>query len=514
MYRLALEIHDDIYSAMKKIRAVEDTSVELEIPERSVLLENILNLKLLKKESEKIQKSLNLITFDRLGQSLINMLEEEEGGFLHGGFVSKDLSYDEVKSSGSKEKFTPFAFVVGRLKGSLPKFRFSGSKRYYALTLVAILILGTLFLYTQRAHKAEVKIITESQPLTKSITVKVSKDVASNAETRILSGIGVETSITETSSTVATGERLVGEKAKGKAKIFNKTIAEQVFKKGQILIYSDNNKDYKYSLDSSVTVPARTDGPLPGDPITLGEIEVSITAMDIGTAYNIDSDKSLDVDGYKSSEFTSATSEKITGGKSSTVKVVADADLKKLSDLVLKTIQDEAQKSLETKLPSSQKFIAGSQKVTVATQNYSAKVGDQKDILELTETAAITGLAYLQDEMNLLLSKVSQNLIPSGFEISDKEREVNVEILGNTDNSILSPVQADLQVTLKSFVVPVIDVDKIKTSLAGKSIRDAEVVLGKLSSVRTYSIKIVPNLILFGKVPSNKNNISIQVVRE
>ena len=174
MYKLTLEIHDDIYSAMKKIRAVEDTSLELEIPERSVLLENIVNLKLLKKECEKMQKTLNFITFDRLGQSLINMLEEEEGGFLHGGFVSKDLSYDEVKSSGTK----------GR-KVSLPKLHLPKFPRVRGLAgaLVVVLILGVLFLYTQRAHKAEVKIITESQPLTKSITVKVSKDVASNAET-------------------------------------------------------------------------------------------------------------------------------------------------------------------------------------------------------------------------------------------------------------------------------------------------------------------------------------------
>ena len=188
--------------------------------------------------------------------------------------------------------------------------------------------------------------------------------------------------------------------------------------------------------------------------------------------------------------------------------------MKKLSDLVLKTIQDEAQKNLETKLSGGQKFIAGSQKVSVAAQNYSAKVGEQKDALELTETATVFGLAYIQEEMNSLLSKVSQNLVPSGFEISDKEKEVNVEILGNTDTTVLSQVQADLQVTLKSFVVPVMDVDKIKTSLAGKSISAAEVILGKLSSVKTYNIKIVPNLIFFSKVPSNKNNINIQVVRE
>lgn len=514
MYKLTLEIHDDVYSTMKKIHAIEDTSIELEIPERSVLLENILNLKLIKKESEKIQKTLNLMTFDSLGQSLINMLEEEEGGFLHGGFVSKDLSYDEVKTFGFKgKKMSSPKFRLPKFSG-IKGFDLLGNKRGYVVALVAFLVLGVLFLYTRRAHKAEVKIITESQPLTKSITVKVSKDVPSNAETRILAGIGIENSITETSSTITTGEKVVGEKAKGKAKIFNKTIADQVFKKGQVLIYSNNNKDYKYVLDGSVTVPARVDLSGPPPTTTFSEVEVSITALDIGTSYNIDSDKSLDIDGYKSSEFTSATSEKITGGKSSTVKVVADADLKKLSDLVLKTIQDKAQKGLESKLPNGQKFIVGSQKISVATQNYSAKVGEQKDTVELTETATITGLAYLQEEMNSLLSKVSQNLIPEGFEISDKEKEVNVEVLGNTDASVLSSVQADLQVTLKSFVVPVMDINKLKTSLAGKSVGEAEVVLGKLSSVRTYSIKIVPNLIFFSKVPSNKSNINVQIVRE
>lgn len=513
MFKLVLEIHDDVYTAAKKIRGVEDVVLELEIPEGSVLFENIINLKLLKKESEKIGKSLNFMTFDQMGQNMINMLEEETGGFLHGGFVSKEISLDPFSAGARKilklPKFPLLPDLAGFKFGKLAsRLKF---KRPFVIPLVLLLVIGLGILSVQRVHKADIKIITEFQPLTKSVTIKVKKDIKSDASTRILQGISVSTSVTETSSTATTGEKLVGEKAKGKAKIFNKTDAEKVFKKGQVLIYSNNNKDYKYSLNDSVTVQAKTDLVASS---TFGETEVSITALDIGTAYNIDNDKSLDVDGYKSSEFTSITSEKITGGKSSTVKVVAEVDLKNLSDLVLKTISDKAQKSLEIKLNNGQKLIIGSHKVVIATQNYSAVVGDETEKLELTETTTINGLAYLSSELNSLIDKVSQDLIPSGFEISGKDREINVEVLGNTDKSVLSPTEADLQVTLKSYVVPEIDINKVKDALVGKTLGDAEKVLGKLLSVKTYELKIVPNFILFGRIPTNRNNINIMVVRE
>ena len=74
MIRINLQQFDDALTAINKIKAVDDLNIELIIPEESVLFENILNLKLIQQQADKMEKSVEMVTDDDLGNILLESL--------------------------------------------------------------------------------------------------------------------------------------------------------------------------------------------------------------------------------------------------------------------------------------------------------------------------------------------------------------------------------------------------------------------------------------------------------
>jgi hypothetical protein len=87
-------------------------------------------------------------------------------------------------------------------------------------------------------------------------------------------------------------------------------------------------------------------------------------------------------------------------------------------------------------------------------------------------------------------------------------------VLGNSTNSVLSSTEADLQVTLKTSVVPIIDKVKIVESMAGKTKSEAQKILGSVKDVKNYEFKVVPNVPLFNKVPKDTGRIELTIENE
>jgi hypothetical protein len=262
-------------------------------------------------------------------------------------------------------------------------------------------------------------------------------------------------------------------------------------------------------------VPATTydDTTTPPTP-TFGEVEVDITAENIGAAYNIDKDSKLEVKGYKKSQFTATATEDFTGGESKKVKIVAQADLDKLTKDLTTTITDKATKSLEAKVLSGQKLITGSAKIIETQDSFDKKLNDEADKVTLTKTITLAGLSYTSAELDKLVDGLLVEFIPDGFVLSDKEREINVQILGVGDNTVLSPEKADLQVTVKTFVVPDIKEETVKDNLKGKGVTEAQEYLSKIRNVKTYSLNISSKIPLFNKIPMDVNKINLTITRE
>src|SRR3989338_5844830 len=97
---ITLEIHEGVLAAIKKLKTSHEENVEIIIPEGSVLFENSLNLKLLKKEAEVLKKEISFTTTDADGQAIIDLIEGNGEG-MGGDFVSREVALDETRRGGS-----------------------------------------------------------------------------------------------------------------------------------------------------------------------------------------------------------------------------------------------------------------------------------------------------------------------------------------------------------------------------------------------------------------------------
>jgi hypothetical protein len=123
-------------------------------------------------------------------------------------------------------------------------------------------------------------------------------------------------------------------------------------------------------------------------------------------------------------------------------------------------------------------------------------------------------LVYIEKDIDPLVDELVKDLIPVGFELSDKEKEINVEVLGNTTDSVLNESEADIQVSVKSYVIAQIDVDSLKERLIQKNYAEAQDILKEIPNVKNFSLDVFPNIQLFNTLPKNKDNIEINVERK
>jgi hypothetical protein len=512
MYRLELDINDDVLIAIQKIAEINDHDIDVVLPEGAVLLENILNLKLLISQAEKSEKSLTFQTVDETGQNLISILDEDTNTTTFSGFPTEEQeltlpSESRIEIPRERNKLSKLKMP----KISVPSINLKGKGIIFGI--IALVILVGILYKVSKMPIATVGISVNTQSFAKSVQLKVDKSVLTNAENKTVNGTNVTTLLTETLSIDTTGQKVVGKKAIGTVKIYNRTDSDKTFNKGAVLTFEKNNKTYNYVLDKGVVVEAATLAD-PADPASNsvpGSAEADFTAEEVGEVYNIDKNESLDVKGQKSSQFTAQTSSKIEGGSSKTVKVVAQADIDKITADLTKAITDKTADALKSKTTSDQKLIQGSTKVAPLDIQVSKKLGDETDKLDATATTTVTGLVYLQSDLNRLIDKMTESFIPDGYKLSDKEKDIKVEVLGNTETTVLSQERADIQVTVKALVVPNITEESIQNELKGKGVKDAEDTLAQIKNIKTYSISINPSIPLLKKIPNDMKRIKVNI---
>ncbi len=500
MTKLEIEIHDSVMDVINKIRNIEDSGIELVIPAGAVILENILNLKLIKSIAEKENLTLQFVAQDEIGEATIEMLDDTE---------SPEAPMYE-KYPKDKKAFGFSGFSLPKIR--LPSFKLNLKFKFLPLVILGVLvILGFLGYNTlQTAHKATVKIIVEAQSLSRSVTVKVKKGVATNADQKILKGEALQTTVEDTLEAPATGEKIVGEKAKGTVVIYNKTSSEKKFKKGTLLKYKQNDNTYEYTLTEDVTVAASEEDPDDPSKSIAGEEEVDIVAVAVGEDSNINKDKTMTFDDYKSADYAAKTKTDIKGGSSKKVKAVTTDDIKKLSQELLAKNKSTASLELAKKAGSDQIYIKGSEVATIVKEDYTKKADEEADTFSLKQIINVEGMSYSKAELQGVLDKISTNLIPEGYTLADKEPELQTEVLGNSTNSVLSATEADIQVTMKTFVITNIDTDQLKKDLVGISLSGAQRKLGGIRDIKTYKLEMVPQF-LFTKMPSDPSKITVTI---
>jgi hypothetical protein len=526
MTKVSIEIHDDVVTTIFKIKNINDQGVELEIPEGSVLFDNILNLKLIKKETEKYGITVHFFTRDEVGNNMIQSIDEDTESIAVDVEELQESNISEPAQEAAEGiQGIPDLSTISVPKIKLPPVRLPNiqMKKISALKPIllgvvpVVIIFGVLLSLTKNQH-ATAEITIASQPLARSFPVKVMAGQETNVNTKVLKGTTLSVLIDNSKDIATTGEKIIGKKAEGSVKIYNDTTSEKKFKKGTELQYKTSKETLSFFTTEDITIPKTiTSGTDPDDPdkiiSTRGSEVVEVIAGDFGSKYNLAEDKEVTIRGQKSSEFSGLVSSDIKGGKSETVKAVTLEDKTKLKEELLQDIVSAAEQQLQNKAGYNQTLIKGSTKTTIIKETYSKDTDEEADKLTLSLSVQAEGLMYQKSDINTMMDSMVQSYIPEGFMLSNKEREVTTDVLGNSSSSVLNSNTADIQVTFKTYVVPDISEDKLKQQLAGQKITDAQKILGAIKNIKGYNLKVSPNIPLLNSVPKNPKQIEIIIQR-
>ena len=70
MIKLEIQQTDNVIDVINKIKNISDLNIEITIPKESIIFENALNLKLVQQQADKMEKSVEFVTDDEIGNIL------------------------------------------------------------------------------------------------------------------------------------------------------------------------------------------------------------------------------------------------------------------------------------------------------------------------------------------------------------------------------------------------------------------------------------------------------------
>lgn len=378
-----------------------------------------------------------------------------------------------------------------------------GSRIMILLVILAALLTAYLFLV-----KASVTVFVEPKVLEKDAEVMADPGATSVDEAKeIIPGSIIETTQTGSDKGLASGSKQIGNPAKGKVVIYNKTNSALSLSQGATL--SGNSS--KFTLDTSVQIASQSGGTdasqatEPGTSVSLG-----VTASNIGPDSNLPPGTLLSVGSYLQSQVAARVlDDGLSGGTSKTVTVVTDDDQQKLQAQVIDNLKHQAANNLQDKV-KDKKVIPEALTVVDAKYSFSKRVGDQATDFNLTATVHFKGTAYSETDLRTIVGKLVETNVPDGFslDLGDSQTRADVEKV-EKDGKLLFSAK------FRANLLPKLDVNKIKGMIRGKSITGAADQLRSLDNVVGSEIKVSPSLPTsfnrLYRLPLLDNNISITI---
>jgi len=536
-----LEVDEEITSVIERIKSCKGTKLGVVVPRGAMVLQSVVNLKLIEREAGKAKKKVALITSDKVGRSLalqvgvpvfddakqaevaepeariakapvsqdvieINMSDEEEnlpeGVNVH-YYDGQPIKGEPVSKPANKPVKTEKAnFASHRVSPSVtPKSIPEVSKKRRKIKIIASVIaifIATvgLWVWFLRADVA-VTVPADAYEASGDVTID-STLIASDIEAGKVKGDSIETQDEFSKEVSATGIKKTGEKAKGTLSFHNSAGVDQNLV-AQASVSSDDGKIF--TLNSAITVPKATLDA--GGGKVQGRADGAVTAQESGTDYNMSSSTSYSISG---NSFVSATGE-TSGGTSKEVKVVSASDIEQAKDQLIadapKTMKDKL-----TKLASG-KYVLDSA-IDYSAQDFSAdkKVGDEATKFKVKTKVTAKTIVFAQDDLRQAVAKVAQKKVPEGKSMLISDTDTIQPELKSMD---IAKKEMVVSAKLLTHIGQAINTQGLAGKLRFKSVKGARAEVASQTGLNedAVSIAIRPNLYWL-RMPVLQKNISIK----
>lgn len=536
-----VDIDDEITSIIEKINGSKSKIVALVLPKRAVVLQSIVNMKLIKRASDEAGKRIVLITSEQgilplagavgvyVAKNLQSkpeipvpleepqmedeLLETDDSddtenqvdnnatvGELSGDNSDAIFENDAPQEStikDNKKKPKSSKDKTKSKKNKIPNFDSFRKKVLIGVTVViSLIVLAYISFFV--LPKATVIIKTETSTTNNSIDFTASpKAQTIDIEKSIVPSKEVEANKTETQKAPTTGQKDLGTKANGNVTLSipcgSVSGSPPTVPAGTGI--SNNGLTFITASSVSLTTPNFIGGcKFTGN--------TNVTAQANGEQYNLSSGKTFTVAGFSS--ITGSNSEAFTGGTTKMAKVVSQQDVdtakQKLTDNSSE-VKNELQKQLES---------AGYYAITDTFTTKSEKITSTPDIdQEATEVSVTADRVYVmtgvkkEDLNSLIQHSVQSELDKRSLQIQNNGLDQAIFRIGSRKEDGTTAITMQVQVVLG----PNINEDKLKQDIAGKKRGDVQAIVKNIDGVQSAEIKFSPFWV--NVVPKDPNKITI-----
>jgi hypothetical protein len=508
------------YTLVEVINLILDSGEKdlfLKIEPGSVLLETKINLGIIYKICESKGIAISCETEDPRGKKIIQDIvyeNTEEREMDVDRLIEEEESLSHLKKKQIQETKTDFQmpkvnFEIPKI--NLPNFNFSFLKESKLLPILVgfwIVLFGGGYFYLSSNVTADIEVFVQAERYVKSLEVRLSTVKNTDVENKIFKGDKYLQNITISKEIETTGKIDSGKKAVGEVTLTNKTDEDLKLKKGSKIEYKSGGKELVYLSLEEVEIPARKlESSSPNVYVNTTKV-LKVEAFDYGTSYNLELNKEVTLDGKSLDLVSGVVSKAISGGVKTDIKAVSSDDLKKVYESALLEIKD----SFKPAEVSGKVFLRGSEQFTVTKTEYNGKAGDALDKLKITLTIEATGLMYDKKDAENFVKASMNSILPKGFEVYGKELDIEVNLLGKTNSSTLTVEEGDIQLTIKTYKIPVLNTDEIKATLLGKSSSEAESLIKNIPNVIRYNISF--NYPVFSSIPQDPKRVNVTISKE
>jgi hypothetical protein len=408
----------------------------------------------------------------------------------------KPLPIDEYESGLPAMASTGMFAKVPRFKiPTIPK------ARLLIPLIVIILLVASYFLFS----KATVIVFVEPKILENDTQVTADPNIKQvDEEAKKIPGSFVETQVSGSEKMAASGQKQVGDPAKGTVVIYNKATSSKTISKGTVLTAQNG---LKFTLDSDIKIASQS---ATQEGITFGKANGNVVAQSIGADGNLPSDTTFTVGGISANEVSAKAEGNFSGGTSKQVTVVTDSDQKKLLASLASNLRKQATDQLQAKLSaekdSTKKILQEALNEEIIKKSFNKNIGDQASEFSLNLTINYKGLAYSDNDLKTIVGKLVQTNVPDNFQLDLADTETSADV---------SKVEKDKLTFLARFkakLVPKVDNQEIKKQIVGKTPLQVADILKTHENVLGSDIKLTPPLPApLARLPFITQNIKVEV---
>ncbi len=571
---LYTEIDDEVTSIYDKLKQLKIKNVYIVVPKRSILFQSIVNLKILKRKAEDLEKNIYIITNDpngiklakQVGLVVYDKLEgHEHPSLVSGKFMEDQMNISPLKASvnavedeapirqtekkfsisdlirkGKKEgmKFFPKTFPMKKTKvgdGKNPEkekgrlvLEAPNRQALVALVVVSLIILLTITYIALPG--ATIMLEPKSDVLQTSVNITLADATADAAELDThplheIASYAIVSTIKRPLIYQSTGQNFQGQNAQGAITVINASdqpwplLPHTRFQASNNLIF--RSTDSTTVPAQSPTGPGTVDIPVVADPTdALGQV--------IGDRGNI-APSSFFLPGLSAAnqkKLYAQSKNPMTGGKTIVTKFITQDDINAAEQKLATDLKNSAQAELESTV--SQKNDADKNNLVLLVGDNAFQttnpqitvppnlVNQKLDSFEIDGQLVATGVAYNRDElMNMLKTELKLNQSPEKKLVHIDETSLTYRIF-ETD----APTKkVKITATIKGIEEFEIDPEKengarivqtIKDHVVGHQISEARDYIQNLPEVNKVTINSWPAWA--PTMPNVPDNINIQVV--